>query len=66
MGKACRTYWKRTGAYRVFVGKHERRGSLGRTNRRWRIILKWIFEKRDGRARTGSIWLRIGTDSGQF
>jgi hypothetical protein len=25
-----------------------------------RIILKWIFEKGDGEARTGSIWLRIG------
>ena len=26
-----------------------------------RIILKWIFEKFDGGARTGWIWLRIGT-----
>jgi hypothetical protein len=26
-----------------------------------RIILKWTCERLDGRARTGSIWLRIGT-----
>jgi hypothetical protein len=26
-----------------------------------RIILKWVFKKWDGRARTGLIWLRIGT-----
>jgi hypothetical protein len=25
-----------------------------------RIILKWILEKRDGEARTESIWLRTG------
>jgi hypothetical protein len=29
-----------------------------------RIILKWIFKKRDGRAWTGLIWLRIGTGGG--
>jgi hypothetical protein len=29
-----------------------------------RIILKWIFERLDGRAYTGSIWLRIGTGGG--
>jgi hypothetical protein len=29
-----------------------------------RIILKWIFKEWDGRAWTGSIWLRIGTGGG--
>jgi hypothetical protein len=29
-----------------------------------RIILKWILAKWVGRARTGSIWLRIGTGGG--
>jgi len=26
-----------------------------------RTILKWIFKKLDGEARTGLLWLRIGT-----
>jgi hypothetical protein len=29
-----------------------------------RIILRWIFRKWDGEARTGVIWLRIGTGGG--
>jgi hypothetical protein len=29
-----------------------------------RIILKWIFERLDRGAWTGSIWLRIGTGGG--
>jgi hypothetical protein len=29
-------------------------------------ILRWIFRKWDVRARTGSIWLRIGTGGGQL
>jgi hypothetical protein len=28
------------------------------------IILKWILEKGDEGAQTGSIWLRIGTETG--
>jgi hypothetical protein len=29
-----------------------------------RIILKWIFNKWDGKARIGLTWLRIGTGGG--
>jgi hypothetical protein len=29
-----------------------------------RIILKWIFERLNGGAYTGLIWLRIGTGGG--
>jgi hypothetical protein len=29
-----------------------------------RIILKWIFEKRDRAVWNGSMWLRIGTGGG--
>jgi hypothetical protein len=31
-----------------------------------RIILRWIFRKGDMGARTGSIWLRIGTGGGML
>jgi len=31
-----------------------------------RIILRWIFRKWDQTARTGSIWLRIGTGGGHL
>jgi hypothetical protein len=36
----------------------ENRGVYGK------IILKWIVEKWDGEALTGSIWLKIGTGGG--
>ena len=48
-------------AYRALVGKREERRPLGRPRLNGRIILKWILVKLDGRAWTGSIWLRIGT-----
>jgi hypothetical protein len=31
-----------------------------------RIMLKWIFKKWDGKAGTGSSWLRIGTGGGHL
>jgi len=31
-----------------------------------RIILRWIFRKWDVGVRTGSSWLRIGTDGGHL
>jgi hypothetical protein len=31
-----------------------------------RIILRWIFKKRDVETWTGSSWLRIGTGGGHF
>jgi hypothetical protein len=36
---------ERRGAYRVLVGKLEEERSLGRPRRRWKVILKLIFEK---------------------
>ena len=44
MGKTCRTYGQRRGAYRVLVGKPEGRRLLGRPRRKQRIILKLIFD----------------------
>jgi hypothetical protein len=38
----------RRGAYRVLMGKHEGERPLGRSRRRRRIILKWIFKTRMG------------------
>jgi hypothetical protein len=35
-------------AYKILVGRPERRRPLGRPKRRWRIILEWVFKKRDG------------------
>jgi hypothetical protein len=56
---------ERRGAYRALVGKPEGRRPLGRPTRKWRIILKWIFERLDGGAyETGSMWFRIGTGGG--
>jgi hypothetical protein len=43
MGKTCRTYGQRRGAYRALVGKPEGRRPLGRPRRKQRIILKLIF-----------------------
>jgi hypothetical protein len=34
MGRACSTYWDRRGAYRVSMGKPEKRRILGRPRRR--------------------------------
>jgi hypothetical protein len=50
--------------YRVLVRKHEGKEPLGRPRLDGRIILRWIFRKRDVRTWTGSIWLRIGTGGG--
>jgi hypothetical protein len=35
----------RRGAYRVLIGRHEGKKQLGRTRRRWEVILKWIFKR---------------------
>jgi hypothetical protein len=40
------------------------RGNLEDTCLDWRVILKWIFYKWDGKIWTGLIWLRIGTGGG--
>jgi hypothetical protein len=43
------------------VGKPEGRNHLEDSGVEGRIILIWIFERLGGGAKTGLIWLRIGT-----
>jgi hypothetical protein len=51
-------------AYKILDEKHEEKIPLGRPRRRWRIILKWVLRKYDGRVWIEFIWLRIGTGGG--
>jgi hypothetical protein len=60
MGGACSTYERRS-AYRVLVGRPERKNHFEDPDIDGSIILKRIFNKRDGEAWTGLIWLSIGT-----
>jgi hypothetical protein len=56
---------ERRGACKGFSGENLREGNdLEDSGLDGRIILKRIFERLDGRAWTGSIWLKIGAGSG--
>jgi hypothetical protein len=52
------------GAYRVLVGKPKGRRPHGRPRCRWRIILKWIFERLYEGGQNEPICLRIGAGGG--
>jgi hypothetical protein len=47
-------------------GNLRQRDHLGDPAVDGRIILRWIFRKRDVGAWSGSIWLRIGTGGGHL
>jgi hypothetical protein len=51
-------------AYRILVGKPERKRPLGRLRRRWVDSIKIDFREIRWMVWTGSIWLRIGTSGG--
>jgi len=40
---------ERKGAYRILVGKPDRRMQLGKPEHRWGIVLQWTFTKWDWR-----------------
>jgi hypothetical protein len=48
------------GAYRSFVKRSEKKILLGKPRHRWKDNNKLIFQKEDGEAWTGLIWLKIG------
>ena len=52
---------ERRGAYRALVGKSEGRRRLERPRPRWEDNIKMDLRELNGGAKTGSIWLRIGT-----
>jgi hypothetical protein len=61
---ACGTNGTRVDAYRVLVGRLERKKNLEDLGIDGWMILKYNFKKWDGKAWTGSIWLWIGTREG--
>jgi hypothetical protein len=48
----------------VLVGKPEGKSSLGTPRSRWENTIKMDSKEINGRARSGLIWLRIGTGGG--
>jgi hypothetical protein len=52
---------ERRGAYRALVGKPEGRRPFGRPRCRWEDNSKMDLREIGWGARTGSVWLRIGT-----
>ena len=57
---------ERRGLYRVLVRKPEGKRPLGIPMRRWEYIIKMDLQEWDLRARSGLIWLGIGTGGGQL
>jgi hypothetical protein len=55
---------ERKDVYRILVGRPEGKRPLGRPRRRWRITLRWNFERQGSMGRTGFGWLRIGSNGG--
>jgi hypothetical protein len=58
----CSTYGETRGAYRVLVGKLERKRPLGKRRCSWEYNINVDFQKVEWGARTGFIWLWLGRD----
>jgi hypothetical protein len=63
MGRACSTNGEKRNAYRIFMGKPEKKRPLGRPRRRWMDSIKMNL-RQDGMVWTGLMWLTIGTSGG--
>jgi hypothetical protein len=59
VGHVARIGGKGRGAYRVLVGRPERRRPLGRPRRRWEMKLKGIWKEYDG----GVSWIDLAQDT---
>jgi hypothetical protein len=54
------------GVYRVLVGKHERKGPLGRPRHRWKDNIRMNLQEVGCGVWTGLGWLRIETGDKQL
>ena len=61
---ACMGEWR--GAHRILVGIPEGKRPLTRPGRRWEDNIKMYIQEVGWGARTGLIWLRIGTGGGHL
>jgi hypothetical protein len=59
MGGACSTYWEKRGAYRILVGRPERRRPLGRPRRRWEDNIKTDLQDEGW---VGMDWIELAQD----
>jgi hypothetical protein len=64
MGRAYNTNGNERNAYRILVGKPERKRPLGRQRHRWVDNIKLDLRGKYGMVWTGSICLRIGASGG--
>jgi hypothetical protein len=53
-------------AYRILVGKPERKGPLVITRRRWDHNIRLGLREIDRKVWIGFIWIKIGTSSGDL
>jgi hypothetical protein len=61
MGGACGTYGERICAFRVLLGRPERKRPLGQYRRGWDYDIEMYLQEMGQGAWTGFIWLGIGT-----
>jgi hypothetical protein len=64
MGRACSTNGEKRNAYRILVGKPERKRPLGRPRRSWVDNIKMDLRAIEWGGMSGLISLRIGTSGG--